>query len=267
MNSIWRHAHIGHVARFSLFPAVLLFCDKYAACISQSVNQPVVQSLIVSLVISRLYYGSAMLAGLPACLDIDRTRQTSVCREHCGLSDLKIQEIRPRDVAAAQPSLSANPGTNHVSAGGFGVPLSKWTCTTVPCWWPSPGGRGWITATTAFGGDCVTDRPSHGAFYTIGDRAFSVAAAVAWNILPLSVSSSASLPVSGSIWRQFYSLAPSRESRRSLRVFLLCLLVYSGFMYRGLITLRHVNLIYICITWQKSLFGNTQPFIFSGSIN
>jgi len=39
--------------------------------ISRYLSQPVVQSLIVSLVISRLDYGSAMLAGLPAC-QLDR---------------------------------------------------------------------------------------------------------------------------------------------------------------------------------------------------
>jgi len=90
--------------------------------ISRYLSQPVVQSLIVSLVISRLDYGSATRAGLPACQSVLR----------CGASDLQIQEIRPRDPATARPSLVVNLGTNHVSAGGFGVPLlSEWTGTTV----------------------------------------------------------------------------------------------------------------------------------------
>jgi len=83
-----------------------------------------------------------------------------------------FRQIWPRDATAALPSLVANPGTNYVSSGGFGVPLSEWTCTTVPCWWPSPGGGGRVTATAVFGGDCGTDRPSHGAFYDRRSRFF-----------------------------------------------------------------------------------------------
>jgi len=45
----------------------------------------------------------------------------------------------------------------------------------------------------SFGVNCSTDRPSHVLFYD--DLAFSAAAARAWNSLPLSVTSSASLPV------------------------------------------------------------------------
>jgi len=84
-------------------------------------------------------------------------RQTPVCPECCGASDLQIQEIRPRDITAARTSLVENPGTNHVSACGIGVPLSKRTCSTVPCWWPSPGGRGWVKPKALFGVDCGTD--------------------------------------------------------------------------------------------------------------
>jgi len=108
---------------------------------------------------------------------------------NCGASDLQIQKIWPRDAAAARPSLVANPGMNHISAGGFGIRLSEWTCTTVPCWWPSPGGGGRVTATTAALIVPATARS------TIGDRAFSVVATRAWNSLPLSVTSSASLPI------------------------------------------------------------------------
>jgi len=121
-------------------------------------------------------------------------RQTSVCLERCGASYLQIQEIWPLDATAAQLSLDPNPGTNHVLAGCFGVPLSECTCNTEPCWWPSPGGGGRVTATASFSSDCGIDHPSHGAFYDWWSH-FSVTAAWAWNSLPLSVTSSASHPV------------------------------------------------------------------------
>jgi len=54
-----------------------------------------------------------------------------------------------------------NPGTNHVSAGSFGLPLPE--CTSVPSWWPTPDGWGRVTA--SFGSDCGTDCPSLGVFY------------------------------------------------------------------------------------------------------
>jgi len=78
--------------------------------ISRSVRQPVVQLLIVSLVISRLDYGSATLASLTA---FSYNRLQSVLNAAAHL-DLQIQEISPRDAADARPSLVANTGTNHV---------------------------------------------------------------------------------------------------------------------------------------------------------
>ena len=86
--------------------------------IRRSVSPSVVQSLIVSLVLSRLDYGSATLAGLPACL-LDR-----------------LQSVLN---AAARPPLVACTGTHHVSARGAGVPLPEWTRTTVPRRRASPG--------------------------------------------------------------------------------------------------------------------------------
>jgi len=55
----------------------------------------------------------------------------------------------------------------------------------------SPGGGGRVTATA----DSAALIVPATARSTIGDHAFSVAAARAWNSLPLSVTSSASLPV------------------------------------------------------------------------
>jgi len=162
----------------------LLFCNKYAASVDPSVNPSCNRSSC--LVISWLNYGSAMLAGLLAC-QLDRLERL----ECCGVSDLQIQIIWPRDAAAAIPSLVPyRTRTHYVSAGGFGILLSKWTCTTVPCWWPSPGDGGRVrSAATAALIIPATARS------TIGDCAFSLAATRAWNSLPHSVMSSASLPV------------------------------------------------------------------------
>jgi len=102
-----------------------------------------------------------------------------------------------------------------VLAGGFGLSLSEWTCTTVPCWWPAPGGGSRVTATAAFGADCGTDHQSRDAFH---DRAFNFTAARVWNSFPLS--SSACLPVSESILTHFYLLGPSRHSNTFLRFIL-----------------------------------------------
>jgi len=115
--------------------------------------------------------------------------------------------------------LCKNAGTNQVLAGGFGVPLSEWTCTTVPCWWPSPGGGGQVTATVSFGGNCCTDRPSHGAFYDWRSRFLS---------LPLGRETASRswwrhqrpFRFSENILRQFYLLAPSRHSKNYPRFIL-----------------------------------------------
>jgi len=75
---------------------------------------------------------------------------TLVCLERCGVSPLHLHWLRiPERI------------TFRLAPGGFGSPLSEWTCTTVPCWWPSSGGGGRVTATAAFGGDCGKTRPSH----------------------------------------------------------------------------------------------------------
>jgi len=84
----------------------------------------------------------------------------------------------------------------------------------------------------------------------IGHRAFSVAASRAWNSLPLSVTSLASLQVFQKHLKTvlFICSFPSQRHFSTfyivnlfyssvLRVFLSCVLVYSGFMYRGLAVL------------------------------
>jgi len=62
--------------------------------ISRSVGQPVVQSLIVSLVISRLDYGSATLAGLPAC-QLDRLKSVLNAAAHLIHRSRKFDHVTP----------------------------------------------------------------------------------------------------------------------------------------------------------------------------
>jgi len=128
---------------------LLCCCSATDSCNSWTVSQPVVQSLIVSL--AKLY-NSATLAGLPAWQQ--DALQTSVCPERYGASDTQIQEIRSRDATVARPSMVANPRKNLVSAVGNSDPLSELTCSTAPCWWPSPIGGGRVTAKTSFGVEC-----------------------------------------------------------------------------------------------------------------
>jgi len=121
------------------------------------------------------------------CLKSD---EMIVCLKRCGATDLQIPEIWPCDASAARPMV-ANPRTNHVSAGGFGILLSEWTCTPVPCWWPSPVAEvesRWRLRSAATAALIIPAT----ARSTIGDHTFSVIAARAWNSLPLSVTSSSS---------------------------------------------------------------------------
>jgi len=142
-------------------------------------------------------------------------RQTSVCLERCGASDEQIQDIWLSDAAAARPSLVANLGTNHVSAGDIGIPLSEWTCTTVPSWWPSPCGGGRVSATTA----ALIEWSAHPR------RVLRPAIALSMS-LPLGRGTAfrsrwrhqRPFRFSGSICRQFYLVAPSRLSNILLRL-------------------------------------------------
>jgi hypothetical protein len=110
-SDLWMNTDIARTAS-SCF-AVL----RQIRSISRSVSQAVVQSLIVSLA------GLLLCdAGLPSCMS---ARQTSVCSERCGTSDLQVKEIRSRHAAATRPSLVADPGTNHVSMDDISVPLSE----------------------------------------------------------------------------------------------------------------------------------------------
>jgi len=92
--------------------------------------------------------------------------------------------------------------------------------------------------------------------------AFSIAAARVWNSFPLSVTSSASLPVFRSSRRRFYLFAPSRRTATLFYVSYCHLVLFCSFMCFSIVrfslvaflpwscslmTLRHVNLIHFYI--------------------
>jgi len=123
---------------------------------SRSVSQPVVQSLIASLVISRLDYGSAMLVGLPA-FQIDRLQSASYSAARLIYGFGKFYHVTPllHDIHWLRIPERIT----------FRLAVLAYHCQNglVPQYLASPGGGGRVTATAAFGGDCGTDRPSHGA--------------------------------------------------------------------------------------------------------
>jgi len=127
-------------------------------------------------------------AGRPSCMS---ARQTSVCLERCGVS-------APGNVTTWRRRCTTFTGRESRNESRFGwrfwrtaVSMDLHHSTLLATF------TGWQRSSLVDGalrGDCGLIVPAT-ARSTIGDRAFSVAAARAWNSLPLSVTSSASLPV------------------------------------------------------------------------
>jgi len=175
-------------------------------------------SLILSLVISRLDYGSATLAGLPAC-QLDRLQSVlnAVARliyrsrkfDHVTplLHDLHWLRIPVR--ITFQLAVLAYRFQNGLAPQYLADDLHQ-------------------VAEVSHGDGCVrraTATPIVPATVrsTIGDRAFSVDAAQAWKSLQLSVVSSAPFRYSKNILRQFCLLAPSRHSNTLLHIYIVTL--------------------------------------------
>ena len=158
-------------------------------CIRRSASRPVLESLVVSLVLSRLDYGSATLAGLPnQLLNRLQSVQNAAARlifaarrcDHVtpllrGLHWLRVPErisfrlavLVHRCLHGSAPAYLA---TDLQSVSGVCARQRLRSATT-----------------TAL----VVPRTKH---TTIGDRAFPVTAASVWNSLPESVRSLPSLP-------------------------------------------------------------------------
>jgi len=148
-----------------------------------------VQSLIVSLVISRLDYGSATLAGLPAC-QLDRLQSV--------LNAAARLIYRSRKIEHVSPLLHDLHWLRIPERITFQLVVLTYRCQNglAPQYLADDlhqvakveSRRRLCSATTAALIVSATPRS------TIGDRAFSVAATRACNSFPLSVTSSACVP-------------------------------------------------------------------------
>ena len=155
-----------------------------------SASQSVLQSLVVSLVLSRLDYGSATLAGLPACL-LDRLQSVLHAAARLIYASRKYDHVTPllRDLHWLRVPERIT----------FRLAVLAYRCQhdLAPPYLADDlhrvadvdSRRRLRSASTAA---LVVPATAHS---TIGDRAFPVAAAQAWNSLPPSVTSSPSLPV------------------------------------------------------------------------
>lgn len=158
--------------------------------IRRSVTRPVLLSLVVSLVLSRLDYGCATLAGLPG-QQLDRLQCVLNAAARLVYSARKYDHVTPllRDlhwlrvperIAFRQAVLVYR--CLHGQAPQYLIDEFKKVADIA-------SRQGLRSATTA---SLVVPRTKH---VTIGDRAFPVAAARTWNSLPSNVTSSSSLPV------------------------------------------------------------------------
>jgi len=182
-----------------LFPAVLLFCYKYAASVNRSL-------FAVSCSRSSCHWSfhgwTMVVRRWPAfLLSARHTSVSSVCLERCSASDLQIQEIWPRDAAAARPSLLRIP--ERIT---FRLAVLAYRCQ-----------KGLARQYLADYLHKVAEVESRGR------STATVALMVPGVALSLSL-----LLGCGTAFRS------RLRHRRPLSVFLLRVLVYSCFMYRGL---------------------------------
>jgi len=158
----------------------------------RSISQPVVQSLIVSLVISRLEYGNATLAVLPVCqLNILQYVSNPAVRliyrfrkfDHMTplLHDLHWLRI-PKRITFRLVVLAYRCQNGLAPQYTLLMTFTRWR-------------RSSHGATAAFGGDCGTDRPSRGAFYDRRSRFLYRCRSGVEQPSALGYTSSASLPV------------------------------------------------------------------------
>jgi len=102
------------------------------------------------------------------------------------------EEVRTHNSTPPWTTLVTSSGENSVSVMCSGASLSQWHCTFIPRWDPSEVCWRWCTSATPICCHVDTGRAAN-ATRTLGDRAFPVAAARAWNALPLSVRAVSSL--------------------------------------------------------------------------
>jgi len=101
-------------------------------------------STVLWVVMPRLHYGNATLAGLP---NNQLSRLQSVLNAAARLVFSAMQKAWVRQSAAPWPALAASAATNWFQAGGAHVPLSPFDGSAISCRWTlQSGGRRLATA-------------------------------------------------------------------------------------------------------------------------
>jgi len=173
-----------------------LFCCfaalRQIRSIERSISKPVLQSLVVSMVLTRLDYGSGTLAGIPGRLmDILRSSVLNAAARLV-ISARKYDHITP---LLHELHCMAQLSGAHIA---YRLAVLAFQCqrSLAPSYLSDEPRRAsdvdsrrrLRSASTAV---LVVQRSKHS---TIGDRAFPVAKAKIWNTLPADVTSAPSLP-------------------------------------------------------------------------
>ena len=171
------------------YRAVLPCCDRSAACaLRRSITRPVLQSLVVTMVLTRLDYGSATLTGLSSQL-LGRLQSVQNAAARLIYSARKYDHVTPllRDLhwlrcperIAYRVAVLVFRCQHGLAPSYLSAEFSRVSDVE--------SRRRLRSASTA---DLIVPRTMHP---TIGDRVFAVAAARVWNSLPPTVTSSPSL--------------------------------------------------------------------------
>jgi hypothetical protein len=158
--------------------------------IRRSINRPTLQALVVALVLTKLDYGSATLAGLPAT-QVDRLQSVLHAAARLIYGRRKFDHVTPllRDLhwLRVPERITFRLATLAYRCQHDRAP--RYLATQLHRVADMEARRRLRSASTA-----ALDVPRT-AHPTIGDRAFSVTAAKAWNSLPPTVQSSESLDI------------------------------------------------------------------------
>ena len=109
-----------------------------------------------------------------------------------GATGVLNQEVWTRNTTAPQPSLAKGAGARPVSFVRSGLPLPAWYCAIIPGWDSSADIKCRVTPSSPLYSSTSALLVPATQRTTLGDRAFPVAAARAWNALPDSVRTSSS---------------------------------------------------------------------------
>ena len=158
--------------------------------IRRSVPRSVFQSLIAALVLTKLDFGNATLAGI---LSFQLNRLQAV------MNGIPVQSTLSHHSAALSPALVTCVGANFLQASRASTPMPPRTRADLLGRRPTAGY--WTTALVVPPVGGTRSSSTSAWLWTIGDRAFPVAAAKTWNSLPPEVTSTRSTSSSSSTFR------------------------------------------------------------------